>query len=68
MNFRGVLDDGSVARPNSDKARLDFIDRCEPIVKITKRGIITIGVTMWQPSLRAAIDVAIEVARRRTEA
>lgn len=61
----GVMDDGTHAPPNTDKARLDWFGRNPDKVQNLKGGVRATDIkTQWQPTLRAAIDAAIEYARR----
>jgi hypothetical protein len=65
LDFPGVMDDGTYAPPNTDKARLDWFGRNPGKVKNMKGGVLATDVdTQWQPSVRAAIDAAMEYVRR----
>jgi len=60
----GVLKNGDFAPENTDKARLNWLSLHPGIVKNLKAGIIVKGIEIWQPSLRAAIDAAMETMRQ----
>jgi len=64
--WRGVMCDGSYAPANSDTARMNFmeLDYHYRLVRVTKAGILVVGIEAWQPSLRCAIDAAIEQKKR----
>lgn len=67
--FPGVLADGSYAPRNSDKARLDYLSRRPGMLKNLKAGVRVANVdTHWQPSVRAALDAAMETERRELRA
>ena len=62
--FPGVLADGSHAPRNSDKARLDYLERNPKILRNLKAGVRVTNVdNMWQASVRAALDAAMETDR-----
>jgi hypothetical protein len=61
----GHLPDGTQAPENSDKDRLDYMARNPGVVLNLKSGVRAKNVPgYWQPSLRAAIDAAMETDRR----
>lgn len=60
----GVMNDGTHAPPNTDKARLDWFGRNPGKIKNLKGGVLAEDIGQWQPSIRAAIDAAMELARR----
>ena len=64
--WQGVMSDGSYAPANSDTARMDFmeLDYHYRLVRVTKAGITVRGIEAAQPSLRCAIDAAIELKKR----
>lgn len=67
--FKGVLKDGSHAPRNSDKDRLDYLERRPKILRNLKSGVRVTNVdNMWQASVRAALDAAMETERRELRA
>ena len=68
LPFPGVLADGSYAPSNSDKDRLDYLGRRPGILKNLKAGVRVTNVHIWQPSVRAALDAAMETERREIRA
>ena len=69
IEWRGVMDDGSDAPLNSDSARLDWFERNPGKVKNMKGGVLATDIkTQWQPSVRGAIDAAMEFVRRELRA
>lgn len=69
MRWRGILNDGSEAPLNSDKARLDWMELHPGKVKNMKYGTMATDVPEYaQPGLRYAIDAAMETMRRELRA
>lgn len=64
----GDMNDGTYAPTNTDKARLDWLARNPKSVKNLLAGVKTVGIEVWQPGLRPAIDAAMELVRRELRA
>lgn len=64
----GDMSDGTTAPLNSDKARLDWMSLHQKEVKNLKAGVRVVGIEVWQPGLRPAIDAAMEKMRRELRA
>lgn len=66
--WHGVMGDGTHAPKNSDKSRLDWMSLNPGLVKNLKSGVLTVGINVWQPNLRCAIDAGMETMRRELRA
>ena len=64
----GDMGDGSKAPENSDTVRLDWMENHPGLVKNMKSGVQSVGINVWQPGLRPAIDAAMELVRRELRA